>query len=298
MEFRTLRAFVEVVRQGGFSKAAKTVFATQSTVSKAVRQLEDELGMPLLNRIGHQSQLTTAGEVVYRRGLEMLANRDNLLAELDEIRGLKRGVLRLGLPPVGSNTLFAPLFAIYRRRYPDIEIRLIERGAAELKSNLLAGDVDCIGVLTPLPAAFDFCPVRREPLVAVLEAHHPLAERSTIALSDLKHTPFILFDSTFLLHRTVLDACRRAGFEPSVVAESSQIDFIVELVDAEIGVAFLPRMSASQRKRPSLRLVPLDDPGMVWEMVMAWRRGAYLSEAVKAWLDIVNEAHDGLSDRD
>src|SRR5690348_3597126 len=112
MEFRTLRAFVEVVRQGGFSQAAKTVFATQSAVSKAVRQLEDEIGVILLDRIGHRSTLTPAGEVMYRRGLRLLAERDDLLVEIGEIRGLRRGALRLGLPPIGSSMVFAPLFAL------------------------------------------------------------------------------------------------------------------------------------------------------------------------------------------
>src|SRR5271165_3740191 len=96
---RTLRAFVEVVRQGGFSQAAKTVFATQSTVSKAVKQLESEIGVRLLDRVGHASKLTAAGEIVYHRAIRMLAERDDLLMELDELRGLKRGALRLGLPP-------------------------------------------------------------------------------------------------------------------------------------------------------------------------------------------------------
>ena len=75
----------EVVRQGGFSQAAKVVFATQSTVSKSVKQLEDELGVPLLDRAGHRSTLTDAGEIVYRRALKILAERDDLLAELDEL---------------------------------------------------------------------------------------------------------------------------------------------------------------------------------------------------------------------
>jgi DNA-binding transcriptional LysR family regulator len=103
MELRTLRVFVEVVRQGGFSRAAKTVFATQSTVSKAVKQLEDEIGVPLLDRIGHRSKLTAAGEIVYQRAQRILAERDDLMSELDEVRGLKRGLLRLGLPLLVSS---------------------------------------------------------------------------------------------------------------------------------------------------------------------------------------------------
>ena len=298
MEFRPLRAFVEVVRQGGFSQAAKTVFATQSTVSKAVKQLEEEVGVPLLDRIGHRSVLTAAGEVVYRRGVKLLADRDDLLAELNEIRGLKRGSLRLGLPPVGSNKLFAPLFAIYRQRYPGIDITLAEYGSAQLADRLQAGEIDFAGALLPVADEFEWQMVRREPLVALLPAAHPLVERESIVLSDLRDTPFILFDSDFALHRVILDASRHAGFEPQIVAESSQIDFMIELVAAGLGVAFLPRMIASQRPNAAVRQVKLGGPETEWIMAMVWRRGAYLSGAARAWLALVREIHgDGRSDQ-
>jgi DNA-binding transcriptional LysR family regulator len=287
MEFRTVRAFVEVVRQGGFSNAARTVFATQSTVSKAVKQLEEEIGTPLLDRLGHRSVLTAAGEVVYRRGLKLLTDREDLLAEVAEVRGLKRGALRLGLPPVGSSTLFAPLFAIYRQRYPGIEVRLVEHGSDQLEEILRAGDIDLAGALLPTAPEFDSVPVRREPLVALLPATHALARRRVVTLKDLEKTPFILFESGFSLHRIILDACRRAGFEPDVVTRSSQIDFMVELVAAGLGVAFLPRMIAKQRAHAAVRAVLLDEPGTEWIMAMVWRRGAYLSAAASAWLELV-----------
>lgn len=291
MEFRPLRAFVEVVRQGGFSQAAKTVFATQSTVSKAVKQLEEELGVPLLDRIGHRSVLTAAGEIVFRRGVKLLADRDDLLAELDELRGLRRGTLRLGLPPVGSNKLFAPLFAIYRQRYPGIDITLAEYGSAQLADRLRAGEIDFAGALLPVADEFEWQMVRREPLVALLPSAHPLVDRGSILLSELKDTPFILFDSDFALHRIILDASRHAGFEPQIVAESSQIDFMIELVAAGLGVAFLPRMIASQRPNAAVRQVKLGGPETEWVMAMVWRRGAYLSGAARTWLALVREVH-------
>ncbi|MBB3931098.1 DNA-binding transcriptional LysR family regulator [Kaistia hirudinis] len=289
MEFRPLRAFVEVVRQGGFSQAAKTLFATQPTVSKAVKQLEEEIGLPLLDRIGHRATLTAAGEVVYRRGVKLLAERDDLLAELAEIRGLKRGVLRLGLPPVGSSVLFAPLFALYARRYPGIEVRLVEHGSDQLEESLRAGDIDFAGMLVPTAEEFDYAVMRHEPLVALLPAAHPLAGRESISLAALRDTPFISFEAGFSLHRIILEASRRAGFEPDIVARTSQIDFMVELVGAGLGAAFLPRIVAEQRRNPALRLVPLDEPGTEWIMTMAWRRGAYLSAAAQAWLALVKE---------
>jgi DNA-binding transcriptional LysR family regulator len=297
MELRTLRAFVEVVRQGGFSQAAKVVFATQSTVSKAVKQLEDELGTPLLDRLGHKSRLTAAGEIVYRRAVRLMAERDDLVAELEELKGLKRGVLRLGLPPIGSSTLFAPLFALYRQQYPEIEMRLVEHGSDRLNELLHAGDIDFAGLLLPTPEAFDRQVVRSEPLMALLASGHPLAGRDKVSLKDLRELPFILFESGFALNRIILDACRRNGFEPNIAARSSQIDFIAELAGAGLGVAFLPRMIAAQRTQGPISPVRLDEPGLAWTMAMAWRRGAYLSPAAAAWLALLRDIRrsEGLS---
>ena len=138
MELRNLKAFVEVVRQGGFSRAARTLFSTQSTVSKAVGQLEAECGEALLERLGTGVRLTAAGELVYARALAMLAESEHLAAELADLRGLLSGRLRLGLPIFGSARLFAPLFAEYRSRWPNVEIELMEQGSARLEEALTA----------------------------------------------------------------------------------------------------------------------------------------------------------------
>lgn len=290
MELRTLRAFVEVVRQGGFSAAAKTLNATQPTISKAVKQIEDELGVAVLDRIGHRSEITAAGEIVYRRALAMLALRDDLMAELDELRGLKRGVLRLGLPPVGSSLLFAPLFAIYRKRYPGIDIRLIEQGSKRLEELLATGEVELAASLLPVSEDLDWQDVRREPLMALLPDGHAGAGRETIDLVSLKASPFILFETGFALNQVILDACGRHGFAPKVAARSAQIDFIIELVAAGLGVAFLPRLIAEQRTTSPVHRILLDEPGTDWRMALAWRRGSFLSPAARAWLALAREA--------
>ncbi len=291
MEFRSLRAFVEVIRRGGFSQAAKTIFITQSAVSKAVKQLEEELGTPLLERAGHRIVPTAAGEVVYRRGVKLLADRDDLLTELEDMRRLKRGVLRLGLAPVASGPLFAPLFAIYRRRYPGVEIKLFEHGSTELEDGLREGRIDFAGVLMPSSPEFEWEPIRHEPLVALVSKDHPLSDRRALSLIDLRDTPFILFDQGFALHRIILDASHRVGFEPKIMACSSQIDFMIELVDAGLGVTFLPRIIAANAHKPDVCIIPLDEPTCDWLMTMAWRRGGYLSVAASAWLDLVREFH-------
>ncbi|GGA78790.1 LysR family transcriptional regulator [Brucella endophytica] len=293
MNLRTLQAFVEVVRQGGFSQAAKTIHATQSTVSKAVKQLEDELGAVLLDRSLPRAALTTAGEIVYRRALAILTEREDLTTELNELRGLKRGVLRLGLPPIGSNILFAPVFAAYRNRHPDIDIRLVEHGSKRLEELLLTGELDIAASLLPVAEEFEWQDVRREPIVALLPLSHPATGEGAVALGALASLPFILFESGFALNQIILDACARQGFSPEIAVRSSQIDFIVELAATGMGVGFLPRMIAEQRRHPAVRLVAIDDAQMEWHMALVWRRGAYLSHAAKAWLDLARMRAEG-----
>ena len=290
MNLRTLRAFVEVVRQGGFSQAADVVALTQSSVSKAIKTLEDELGMPLLNRLGHRNELTAAGEIAYSRALILLAEHSDLVAEINDLRGLKRGVLRIGLPPVGCGVLFATMFATYRRRYPDIDIELTEYGSKRLRECLEAGEVDLAALLLPIDEGFDYQPVRNEPLMAVLPISHPLAQRKRIDFSDLADSPFILFDAGFALNAKILAACERKGVQPRVAARSGQIDFIVDLVSAGLGAAFLPRMLAHKHQHPGIALIPLDEPHTDWHIALAWRASAHLPPAARAWLELAKES--------
>ncbi|WP_439373321.1 LysR family transcriptional regulator [Bradyrhizobium sp. DASA03120] len=287
MELRKLRAFVEVVRQGGFSKAGKVVFATQSTVSKAVKQLEDEIGVPLLDRIGHRSRLTAAGEIVYRHAIRILTERDDLVSELNALRGLKCGILKLGLPPVGSGILFAKLFAIFRKCYPGVEMRLVEYGSERLEEIVLAGEIELAASLLPVSEAFEWQDVKREPLAVLLPIDHKLSRCQSLDLSKLREMPVILFETGFASNRVIMDACRRHGFEPRVVARSSPIDFVIELAAAGMGAAFLPRMIAEQRRHLSLAWVPLHEADTDWHIAMIWRRDACLSPAARAWLDLV-----------
>ena len=289
MELRTLRVFVEVVRQGGFSRAAQKVFAAQSTVSKAVRQLEDGLGLTLLDRHGHHCQLTEAGEIVYRRAVAILAQGDDMRLELEDLRGLKGGVLRLGFPLIGSNTLFARWFAVYRRQYPDVDVRLVEHGSKRLEELVLAGELDLAASLLPVSGEFEWQELRREPIDALLAAEHPLAKRDTFSLAALADVPFILYGPGFALNPMIMDACRESGFVPKVAAQSSQVDFVIELVAAKLGVALLPRMICEQRPHPQTKRIAIDHPSLYWHIALVWRRGAFLSHAAQAWLALAGE---------
>lgn len=289
MELRNLRVFVEVVRQGGFTEAARVLFSTQSTVSKAIRALEDELGLALLERGSRRTAPTDAGEIVLKHAQRMLGIREDILTEVAELKGLQRGTLRLGLPRVGSDALFAPIFARFRALYPGIEVELYEAGSAALRERLHSGDLDLAGLLLPVPEEFETQELAREPLLAVLPAAHPLAGQGVVSLPELAALPLILFDSGFVLHAMITQAFRAQRLDPAVAARTSQIGFMLELVEAGVGVAFLPAMIARLHARPGLALVSLADPALEWRMALAWRREAYLAHAARAWLAAAQE---------
>ena len=290
MEFKQLRTFVEVARLGGFTQAAHTLHISQSAVSKQVAQLEQSLGTPVFDRLGSHVRLTAAGNVVLQRAEGMLRLQKELLSELDDLSHLTRGELRLGLPLLGSDALFAGLFAEYRRRYPNIQVQLLEGGSLVVEQAVLSGELEIGGSLTPNNPAFAYQPFCDEPLDALLPIDHPLAEDGSVRLEQLAETPFLLYQRSFVLNDRLLQACQQMGFTPKEGGRSGQSDFLVALVAAGQGVVLLPSVVARGLMRPGvvrLKLIAPDD--LRWDIAFIWREGAYLSRAAHAWLELLRE---------
>ena len=290
MEFKQLRTFVEVARAGGFTPAAHTLHISQSAVSKQVAQLEHNLGTPLFDRLGSHVRLTAAGTVVLQRAEGMLRLQQELLSELDDLSQLTRGELRLGLPLLGSDALFASLFAEYRRRYPNIQVQLLEGGSLVVEQAVLSGELELGGSLTPKNPTFAYQPFCDEPLDALLPADHPLAEDGSVRLEQLSETPFLLYQRSFVLNDRLLQACQQLGFTPKEGGRSGQSDFLVALVAAGQGVVLLPSVVARGLVRPGvvrLKLIAPED--LRWDIAFIGREGAYLSRAAQAWLELLRE---------
>lgn len=296
MELRDLEILAEVVRRNGFSAAAKTLKTTQSTVSKAIAQLEHDCGAPLLDRLSSGVRLTGAGELVFKRAATMLAERDALKAELAKLQGLETGRLRLGLPTLGSSVLFAPLVAAYRKRYPGIEIDLIEHGSRRLEEALRAGSIELGSTLWPVSNEFEWQLVRDEPLMLLLPNGHPLSGRDTVKLKDLPPSPFILFDRGFALNGIITDAFRKQGLTMTEVARSGNADFIIALVAAGLGIAMLPRLEIASRGKLSVRTALVDEPDLRWRLGLIWRKEAHLSPAANHWLSLARDMRNAATD--
>lgn len=294
MDVRNLSAFSEVVRQGGFSRAGATLHLSQPAVSKAVKALEEELGVNLLVRKGRKVELTDAGRVVFDRAQTVLSTLHTIEEEVAEVGALKRGRVRVGVPPMVGGVFFPPVLAEFRSAYPGVALELREVGARRVEAMLLDGEIEVGATVLPTDTgSFEVVPLMQDVLRAVVHPRSPHARRKSIALRDLERTPFVLYRADFALHVHILDACRRAGFAPQVAAESAQWDFMAEMVAADMGVALLPQAICRRLDRSQVRILPLADPPLRWDLALIWRRERHLPPAARAFVEVVRRRARG-----
>jgi DNA-binding transcriptional LysR family regulator len=168
-------------------------------------------------------------------------------------------------------------------------VRLVEHGADQIEAELLSGEIEVGASLLPISDAFAHQDLRNEPLMVVIPNGHQLAGQAEVSLAELRSSAFVMFEAGYAINRVVGDACRRQGFEPNVAARTSQVAFMLELVAAGLGVAFLPKMLTQNLGRGDVTAAQLSDPDTEWRLAMIWRRGAYLSHAAQAWLALARE---------
>lgn len=289
MDVRTLRYFVEVVRQQSFTRAAEKLFVTQPTISKMLRHLEEELECTLIVREGRRLRLTDSGQALYQRGLNILEEFRQLEAELEDINALKSGHLRLGIPPM-VGTQIAPLIGSFRQQYPGIELVISEFGGLTVQQAVISGELDL--ALTALPA--DAVPS----IASLLLFSHPLCvvvprtphwqNCTSIALSELSEESILIYNEDFALYRQLMDAFTAQGFIPKIAARSGQWDFLAAMVQTGMGVAILPEPICQRLDKNVLMWLPLV-PLMPWQLGLIWHDGSYLSNSAQAWITLCRD---------
>ena len=163
-------------RQQSFTRAAENLYVTQPTISKMVKQLEEELGMPLFIREGRSFRLTDAGHVAFERGQEVLAAMTRMKTALSDLASLERGELVVGLPPMSGSAFFAPVVSSFRERYPNIELKVVEDGALAIENSVRTGQLEIGSAVLPVnPQEFDHFGFARDHLCLVAPAGSQVA---------------------------------------------------------------------------------------------------------------------------
>ena len=285
MELHQLRYVVAVAAERNFTKAARGLRVAQPSVSRAIRVLEEELGTPVFHRMKGNIALTPAGEILLPWARRVIADVDGASSEVRELADLRRGRLAVGATPSVTITLLPPALAKFHAAYPGIELALHEAGSRDLVSELEQGGLDVALVILPLRhESLETTPLLREELVVAVPADHPLAARKTIPIAELKGVPVVMFRDGYDLRATTVAACRRAGFEPTFALEGGEMDGVLRMAAAGLGVAIVPSLVLDPGG--GLKAVRLSDP-LTRTIGFANRRDRRLSRAGREFIEIV-----------
>ncbi len=282
MELRQLEYFVAVADEASFTRAAARLHVAQPGVSAQIRQLERELGQDLFDRSGRAVRLTGVGAAVLLYARAALGAAAGARLAVDELAGLVRGHVAVGMVVACSSVDLANLLADFHRDYPAVEIALSEANTDVLVQGLRAGQLDLafVGLGAATPPGIEIQLVADEPLVAAVSKDDVLAARKTITLEAIRDRALLSLPRGTGLRSCLDDACAGSGFEPRITLEASNLGILAHLASRGLGVAILPESVAFAN--PELRAIAVTRPAMRGRLALAWRTDGPISPAARA----------------
>lgn len=285
MDLRQLRVFTEIASLGSFTRAAERLHVAQPAVSIAIRKLEEELELTLLNRQDKRVTLTAEGESLFAHARRLLEEFSAAEAEMAELRGLERGEVRIGIPPMMSSYFFPRIIRDFRQRYPQLKLSVNGEGAASIQQMISRGDLD-MGVIAGhrVPEGLESQHFLREEIVACLPPDHPLAGRASLKVREFLQQPQIFFKQGYYMRELLDQLVEKNGLDPQVVFETNLFSLVRTLIKEGLGISTFLRMVVSDD--PELQAVSFDPP-LYLDLVIAWKAGHYLSRANRAFIDFL-----------
>lgn len=277
IELRQLRHFIAVAEELHFGRAARRLHMTQPPLSQSIQALEAQLGAPLFARTRRSVALSPAGEALLPEALRILQQVGELPALAQKTAAGALGQLSIGFISIADYSVLPPVLREFRRACPEVAIRLQE-ATTDVQLDLLAGAALDVGFLIPplpdkLKGELDYHPIRSESLMLALPEGSVDGRQKPVALAQVAHLPLIIFPRRLAprLHDLIFDCFAHAGIAPLIGLEAIQMQTIVSLVSAGMGIALVPQ-SVSNLKRPGVEYRELQDPSPTVEVGLAWRR--------------------------
>ncbi|WP_211472459.1 LysR substrate-binding domain-containing protein [Collimonas humicola] len=294
IELRQLRYFVAVAEERHFGRAALRLHMTQPPLSQTIQALEASLGAALFARTKRSVALTPAGQALLPEAQRLLQQAAALPDLVRRAASGESGLLALSFVSTADYSILPPLLRSFREAYPQVQIDLQEATSDLQLAQLMEGRIDAGLLIPPLPdkarLVLDYQPVLSEPLMlAAPSGLKALRGKGKIALSGLADIPLIIFPRRISprLHDTILGCFRAAGVAPHIGQEAIQMQTIVGLVSAGMGIALVPQ-SVSNLQRPGVDYHELQDQTPLVETGLAWRRDN-ASPVLQAFLELLRK---------
>ena len=283
MELHQLRYFCAVAETGSFSRAAEQSHVAQPSLSQQILKLEDELGARLFDRLGRTVRLTDLGKTFLPRARAVLRELEAAKGDVRERKDSISGPLCIGVIPTVAPYFLPPHLTLFTRQFPQVQVTVVEEITPVLLERLRASSVDVAVLALPIRGhEFDSFPLLTERLFAALPHKHPLANRRSISLKDLRKEPFLLLRDGHCFRDNAIAACDRARVNPQVIFESGQFSSILGMVSVGLGVSIVPAMAVE--KRSGCRYVSLTDERAARTIGVVMLNGRSPTRATEAFL--------------
>ena len=258
MEIRQIQYFLSIVDTGSFSAAADEHYISQSSLSKKIIALEEELGVPIFDRSKRKVSLTEAGEAFLEHARKIDVAYKATIVDLNGYK-LDTDSFSIAAIPVITQYGITSYIAQFQDLYPDIHITLEEIHGLNIFPALEERRFDVAITRDNYldHEKFTSFEIRKDKLLVVVSPKNPHATRSSISIKELSNDNFIVFDRVTDLHKLIMDECEKAGFEPTIFYSSHRKVSVFGLVGANIGLALMPSQIYEYHKHPDVVAIPL-----------------------------------------
>ncbi|MBW5469742.1 LysR family transcriptional regulator [Brevibacillus formosus] len=288
MDIKHLHYFVTVCDQLSYSKAAQKLHISQPSLSNAIKNLEQEVGSPLLERNTRKMELTDAGKILYQKSLVLLSQMNMLKKEMEEVKLTGSGDLIIGI--IESVKHWIPkVIRGYQGHFPSINVKLIEVLSGKAVKESLRKYHTHLLITNQFIDEEDIesFPLYDERLMLVLHKDHPLAEKESVRLKDLANEPFIISTEGFQTREDILTAFSFELVNPQIKFEIERFETALTLVRENLGVTIIPENYLSGSTDASLVRKTIDSPALERTVYLAYMKNRYLAPAVQAFLEEV-----------
>ncbi|MEB3100492.1 LysR family transcriptional regulator [Ferviditalea candida] len=290
MDLRQIRYFVTIAKEGQITRAAQKLNMAQPPLSQLLRQMEEELNTPLLERNGRNLELTEAGRILRQKGEILLQQFAETLREVKETGEGMRGTLAIGTV-ISSLSHLPPKIVQFRSRYPEVTYK-IERGDTSTLSALLINrDIEVAIVRLPVDSdQFEVLRLPDEPYV-LLAPEDWYGSETSLRMEQLERVPLLLLHRTNIrgVYEIIVNECRRAGFEPNIVAECADPTILITLVGAGIGATILSKSALSLFPLRNIKIIELENCSIQSEAAVIWLKDRYLSKAAQRFVEMFGD---------
>ncbi|TKI54572.1 LysR family transcriptional regulator [Brevibacillus antibioticus] len=288
MDIKHLHYFVTVCDQLSYSKAAQKLHISQPSLSNAIKNLEQEVGSPLLERNTRKMEMTDAGKILYQKSLLLLSQMNMLKKEMEEVKLTGSGDLIIGI--IESVKHWIPkVIRGYQGRFPSINIKLIEVLSGKAVKESLRKYHTHLLITNQFIDEEDIesRPLYDERLMLVLHKDHPLAEKESVRLKDLANEPFIISTEGFQTREDILTAFSFEQVNPQIKFEIERFETALTLVRENLGVTIIPENYLFGSTDASLVRKTIDSPALERTVYLAYMKNRYLAPAMQAFLEEV-----------